>query len=172
MTSQDHPRPDLGDIGFPTFHKDVFPRNGYQHASKPVVHVYTNRTREGRTTCDIYGNREPGQDRTCCHWPKGWTYTAKPSAMDRMGYSVTQSPPRLNKVAKSQYNESGSIRTPMTHRVDATAIFKNGILESRRSELFNSSRTVKPKWTKRSSRPQHFVTTMSMAVARKDEHMP
>ncbi|KAF9508418.1 hypothetical protein BS47DRAFT_1416609 [Hydnum rufescens UP504] len=36
MTSQDCPRSDSGNIRFPTSHKDVFQRNNYQHASKPI----------------------------------------------------------------------------------------------------------------------------------------
>ncbi|KAF9504446.1 hypothetical protein BS47DRAFT_1441586 [Hydnum rufescens UP504] len=165
MTSQDRPRPNLGDIGFPTFHKDVFPQNGYQHASKPVVHVYTNRTREG-TNCrpgkgfhsliDLTNSLYNGQSRRLL---QEGTLIVLPRPMISMGIEnlariirvatgrrdghtpVTQSPPRLNKVAKSQYNESGSIRTPTTHRVDATAIFKNGILESRQSELTDGQET-------------------------------
>ncbi|KAF9521045.1 hypothetical protein BS47DRAFT_1356999 [Hydnum rufescens UP504] len=161
MTLQDRPRPDLGDIRFPTFHKDVFPWNGYQHASKPIIHVYANHTREGtnrrsgkgfHSPIDLTNSLYDGQsrrllrERTLIVLPRPTIsmgienlarivrvatgrrdgHTPQNSQLRiGWGYSVTQSPPRLNKAAKSQYNESGSIRTPTTHRVDATAIFKN-----------------------------------------------
>ncbi|KAF9504816.1 hypothetical protein BS47DRAFT_1368526 [Hydnum rufescens UP504] len=103
MTLQDRPQPDLGDIGFPTFHKDIFPRNGYQHASKPVVHVYANRTREGT-------NHRPGKGpaismgienlarivRVATGQRDGHT-PQNPQLQIGWGYSITQSPLRLNK---------------------------------------------------------------------------